>query len=205
MGLYAERVRPRLLDATLRAPALAQARRRACAGLAGDVLEIGYGSGLNQPWLPAAVRGVWAVEPSAAALRLARERCEASAVPVTIAGDDAQRLDLPDARFDAALCTWTLCGIPDPVAALREVARVLRPGAALHLVEHGLAPDERTARWQRRGNRINLRLAGCVLDRDVPALLAEAGFAVVDLRTGVEPGTPRVSGYTCEGRAVAVR
>ncbi|WP_432519399.1 class I SAM-dependent methyltransferase [Kineococcus sp. SYSU DK006] len=151
------------------------------------------------------MRGIWAVEPSAAALRLARERREASAVPVTIAGDDAQRLDLPDARFDAALCTWTLCGVPDPVAALREVARVLRPGAALHLLEHGLAPDERTARWQRRGNRLDLRLAGCVLDRDVPALLAEAGFAVVDLRTGVEPGTPRVSGYTYEARAVPVR
>ena len=202
MGFLAERVRPRLLDATMRTPALTAARARACAGLRGDVLEIGYGSGLNAEHLPAAVRGVWAVEPSATALRLAAGRTAASTVLVTVAGDDAQHLDLPAARFDAALSTWTLCGVPDPVRALREVARVLRPGAALHFAEHGLAPDEPVARWQRRGNRINRRLAGCLLDRDVPALLEAAGFEVVELRASYLPDAPRVTGWTYEGRAV---
>ena len=116
-------------------------RNRVCAGLAGDVLEIGYGSGLNQPHLPSSVRGVWAVEPSTTALRLGEERRAASSVPVVVAGDDAQVLPFPDDRFDAALCTWVLCGIPDPRAALAEVARVLKPGASLHFVEHGLAPS----------------------------------------------------------------
>ncbi|PPK93144.1 methyltransferase family protein [Kineococcus xinjiangensis] len=201
MGFFAEQVRPRLLDATMRTPAMLAARARACSGLSGDVLEIGYGSGLNHGHLPSAVRGVWAVEPSSTALRIAAGRTAGSGVPVILAGDDAQSLDLPDARFDAALSTWTLCGIPDPVRALREVARVLRPGAALHFVEHGLAPEESVARWQRRGNRFNRNLGGCLLDRDIPALVRAAGFPVVEVRTHYLPGAPRAVGCTYEGRA----
>lgn len=150
MGLYRDHLRPRLHALTLNTRITGEVRDRACAGLAGDVLEIGYGSGLNQPHLPPTVRGVWAVEPSATALRLSEERRSASPVPVVVAGDDAQVLPFPDDRFDAALCTWVLCGIPDARAALAEVARVLKPGASLHFVEHGLAPEAGVVRWQRR-------------------------------------------------------
>ena len=141
MGVYSEHLRPRLHTFALNDRLTGEVRDRVCAGLTGDVLEIGYGSGLNQPHLPPAVTGVWAIEPSATALRLSEERQAASPVPVVVAGDDAQVLDLPDRRFDAALCTWVLCGLPDADAALREVARVLKPGGTLHFVEHGLAPD----------------------------------------------------------------
>ena len=203
MGLYSDHLRPRLHAFALNARITGEVRDRVCAGLAGDVLEIGYGSGLNQPHLPPTVTGVWAVEPSATALRLGEARRRASPVPVVVSGDDAQVLPFPDHRFDAALCTWVLCGVPAPATALAEVARVLKPGAALHFVEHGLAPEPAVVRWQRRANRINRAVAGCVLDNDVRGLLAGSPLTVTALRTWYEKGAPKPAGYMYEGRATA--
>ncbi|WP_369252137.1 class I SAM-dependent methyltransferase [Geodermatophilus amargosae] len=203
MGLYADRLRPRLHDSALGPRVTGAIRRRVCADLAGDVLEIGFGSGHNLPHLPAAVTGVWAVEPSATALRLSEERRAASPVPVVVAGDDARSLPFPDDRFDAALCTWVLCGIPGAAVALAEVARVLRPGGVLHLVEHGRAPDPGVRRLQRLGNPVNRRVSGCVLDDDVEALLAAAPLTVTRLAHWYEPGAPRSLGSMYEGRATA--
>lgn len=203
MGLYGDHLRPRLHTFALNDRLTGAVRERVCAGLTGDVLEIGHGSGLNQPHLPPAVTGVWAVEPSTTALRLGEERRAASPVPVVVAGDDAQTLPFADDRFDAALCTWVLCGIPDPGAALAEMARVLKPGAAVHFVEHGLAPDPHVVRWQRRGNRINRIVAGCVLDNDVRGLLAASPLTVAGLDTWYEKGAPKPAAYMYEGRATA--
>ena len=203
MGLYAERLRPRLHDTALAPRVTGAIRDRVCAGLTGDVLEIGFGSGHNLPHLPPEVTGVWAVEPSAGALRLSGPRRAASPVPVVVAGDDARALDFPDARFDAALCTWVLCGIPGADGALAEVARVLRPGAALHLVEHGRAPDPGVWRLQRLGNPVNRVVSGCVLDDDVEALLAASPLTVTRLSHWYHPGAPRALGSMFEGRAVA--
>ena len=183
--------------------AMAEIRGRVCAGLAGEVIEIGYGSGLNQPHLPPEVTGIWAVDPSETGLKLSAQRQADSDIPVTAGGNDAQSLPFPDDRFDAALSTWTMCGIPDAAAALREVARVLKPGGTLHFVEHGLAPDEKVARWQRRGNGLNKSIAGCVLDRDIAALLGTSGLTVTAMENYYEKGSPKAAGYTYEGRATA--
>lgn len=203
MGIYQRQLLPRLLTAQMSGGPFPAIRRRVCEGLHGDVLEIGYGSGLNQPYLPPAVTRVSAVEPSVVGLRLARTRQAASAVPVVVVGEDVQHLALPDDSFDAALCTWSLCGVPDPSAALREIARVLRPGGVLHFVEHGLAPDAKVARWQRRLSRLNKRVVGCVLDRDVPALVAGAGLILTALDSYDDPDLPRAAGHFYEGRAAA--
>jgi len=203
MGVYSEHLRPRLHAFALNDRVTGEVRRRICAGLTGDVLEVGYGSGLNQPHLPPAVTGIWAVEPSATALRLGTARRGASPVPVVLAGEDAEALDLTDDRFDAALCTWVLCGLPDPGAALKEVARVLKPGAALHFVEHGLAADARVVRWQRRGNRINRAIAGCVLDNDVRSLLDASPLSVTELDAYYEKTVPKAAAFLYEGRATA--
>jgi ubiquinone/menaquinone biosynthesis C-methylase UbiE len=203
MGLYGEHLRPRLHAVALKDKITGEVRERVCAGLSGDVLEIGMGSALNQRHLPSTVTGVWAVEPSATAIRLGADRRAASAIPVVVAGDDAQSLPFPDDRFDAALCTWVLCGIPDPGRALAEVARVLRPGGALHFVEHGLAPDPGVVRWQRRGNRLNRAVNGCVLDNDVRMLLDASSLTVERLTTYYEKAAPKPAGFMYEGTAVA--
>jgi SAM-dependent methyltransferase len=183
------------------APAI---RERVCDGLVGDVLEIGFGAGLNLPYLPAAVTGVWAVEPSATGRSLSRKRRDGSTVPVVFECDDAMALPFPDDRFDSALSTWTLCTVPDPVTALREVRRVLRPGATLHFVEHGLAPDAGVVRWQRRLNPVQRRLAGgCHLDRDIAGLVRAAGFELTAMSTYYERTAPKVLGSMYEGRAAA--
>jgi ubiquinone/menaquinone biosynthesis C-methylase UbiE len=94
-----------------------------------------------------------------------------------------------------------LCAVPDAHRALAEVARVLKPGAALHFVEHGLAPEPEVVRWQRRANRINRALAGCVLDNDVRALMAGSPLTLTEMTNWYEKRAPRPAGYMYEGRA----
>jgi ubiquinone/menaquinone biosynthesis C-methylase UbiE len=204
MGLYRDQVLPRLQDRLLDLGDTRAIRSRVCAGLAGDVVEIGFGSGLNLPHLPGTVTSLWAVEPSTVGRGLSTRRRERSAVPVVFAAGDAQSLPFGDGRFDAALSTWTLCTVPDPAAALREVRRVLRPGGLFHFVEHGLSPDRNVSRWQHRANPVQRRLGGgCNLDRDIRAIVEDAGFTIVSLDTYYEKRAPKALGYMYEGRARA--
>lgn len=203
MGLYDDQLLPRMLNRMMGQRFLRDVRRRATAGLAGDVVEIGFGTGHNLPFMPGTVTRVRAVEPSRVSVRLAEDRIASAPFPVEVVGLDGERLPLPDADADAVLCTFSLCTIPDPVVALREMRRVLRPGGALHLVEHGRAPDARVRVWQDRITPVQRRLAGgCHLNRDIPALLTEAGFDASGLDTHYLPGQPRPFAYLYEGRAV---
>jgi ubiquinone/menaquinone biosynthesis C-methylase UbiE len=202
MGLYSEHVLPRMINVGCGMKSVEPLRRRVCAGLAGDVLEIGFGSGHNVPFYPAAVTQVDAVEPSDVGWKLAGKRLEATKVPVRRSGLDGQSLLFADASHDVALSTWTLCTIPDVAAALREVRRVLKPGGTLHFVEHGLAPDESVRRWQRRLEPVQKRVfGGCHLTRPVVELLTGAGFTITELDVFYEDGTPKPLGADSLGIA----
>ena len=204
MGLYRALVVPRIINTLCGGRFLEPLRRRVCAGLAGEVVEIGFGSGLNVPFYPAAVTGVDAVEPADLGWRLAARRIAAASVPVRRSGLDGQSLPLADQSHDAALSTWTMCTIPDAAAALREVRRVLRPGATMHFLEHGLAPDEPVRRWQRRLSPLHQRVAGgCRLTQPITGLLADAGFTVTDLDVFYQKGIPKFTGAYFLGTAVA--
>lgn len=202
MHLYRDVVFPRIVNLVMNTESSREIRQRVCAGLAGDVVEIGFGTGHNLPFLPPEVTRLRAVDPMRTGAKLAADRIAASPVTVEMAGLDGQRLPFDDASADAVLSTWTLCTIPDAVAALREVRRVLKPGGTLHFVEHGRAPDEGVARWQDRLNPIqNVVAVGCNLNRDIPALIEAAGLRIDRLDAQYTKGEPRIVGWTYEGVA----
>ena len=182
MGLYREQVLPRVIDRVCGTSELREWRVEATRGLTGRVVEVGFGSGLNVGLYPRDVELVLAVEPSVVARRLSDRRIARSAVPVTHIGLDGQTIPLDDESCDSALCTFTMCTIPDARQALDEVRRVLRPGARFHFLEHGLSPDPGVAAWQRRLEPLQMRLAdGCHLTREPASLVSDAGFAVEQL------------------------
>ena len=205
MSFYGDKVLPRLQDKAMNRAGTREVRARVCAGLAGKVLELGFGTGLNVRYYPPEVTTVLAVEPSVVCLRLAEPRISSSNTPVELAGRTGEHLDLPSAEVDVALSTWTLCTIPDLPAALGEVRRVLKPGGAFHFVEHGHAPDAKTARWQYRLDPLNQRLAGgCHLSRRIAESIEAAGFEMEHLDRYYSEGEPKPWGYTYEGRAVKI-
>lgn len=202
MAIYRDHILPRIVERACGLAGLEPLRRRVCAGLRGEVVEIGFGSGHNVPFYPREVTRVLAVEPADLAWRLADARIAASPVAVERSGLDGQRLALGDASVDTALVTFSLCTIPDALAALAEVRRVLRPEGTVHFVEHGLAPDGDVRRWQRRLEPIQKRLAGgCHLTREPVALLEAAGFAIVEVDQFYQQDAPRPLGALSLGVA----
>ena len=171
--------------------------------LDGDVLEVGFGSGLNVPYYPATVSRVWAVDPATVGRELAAERVAASPVPVEDVGLDGEDLPLDDGAVDHVLTTWTLCTIPDVGRALAEVHRVLRPGGVLHFLEHGRSPDPKVARWQDRLTPVQRRVfGGCHLNRPIDDLVVGSGLEVTELATFYLEGPgPKSFGYMFEGTA----
>jgi ubiquinone/menaquinone biosynthesis C-methylase UbiE len=205
MGIWRDQVVPRVTDLLLDTGEIRRLRRETIAGVRGNVVEIGFGSGLNLPFYSPAVDKVLAIEPSGVAARLAAGRIASAPVPVEVVGLDAQVLPFAGASLDAAVSTFTLCTVPDPRAALHELLRVLRPGGAFHFLEHGRSPSASVARWQHRLDPLQQRLAaGCHLDRPIDRLLEEAGFLPIELRNLQLPGprAMRPFGYLYLGTAI---
>jgi SAM-dependent methyltransferase len=202
MGVYGEQVLPRIVNVACNSKHAHPQRQRVCEGLAGELVEIGFGSGLNVPFYPPAVTRVTAVEPADVGWKLAARRVAATTTPIDRAGLDGASLPFGDASFDAALSTWTMCTIPDIDAALRELRRVLKPGGTLHFIEHGRSPDAGVERWQHRLEPLQRRaFGGCHLTRAPDELLRGAGFELVALDQYYEEGSPKVFGWNSLGVA----
>jgi len=202
MHLYDRYILPHLIEFACGMGEVMQARAQIVPLARGRVLEIGIGSGLNLPFYDAAqVSAIVGVDPSAEMQRLARTRAARSAIPVQMIALELGQIQAADASFDSIVCTFTLCTIPDAVAALKEMRRVLKPGGRLLFCEHGLAPDAPVVRWQHRLTPYWKPLAGgCHLNRDIPALIAAGGFTIAQLQTGYLKG-PRPMTFVYRGWA----
>jgi len=202
MGLWARYVLPVLVEKACRSSAILEERQRWVPRAHGQVLELGVGSGLNLAFYdPARVEHVTGIDPSPALLARAAQRVGAVPVPVELVTCSAEKLPFPDATFDSALVTYSLCSVAEPALALAEVRRVLRPGGELIFVEHGLASDVGTQRWQHRLTPLWRRVGGgCHLDRDLPAILRAAGYRLDELKAAYAEGASWLS-YTYEGIA----
>jgi SAM-dependent methyltransferase len=201
MGFYEDAVLPRIVDKLGRVKPVRRLRDEVVQGLRGEVVEIGFGSGLNLSYLPAEVDKVLAVEPSEVARRLATPRIAASSAPVELVGLDGEDLPIETESVDSALSTLTLCTIPDVSRALAEVHRVLRPGGLFHFFEHGLSPKPRVARWQHRLTPLQRRICGgCHFDRPIDTLISNSGLEITTLRNP-SLGGPKFAAYIYLGTA----
>ena len=202
MSFYDRWILPSLLDLVMQQRQL-ETHRRAVVPLArGRVLEVGIGSGLNLRLYSPNVERIFGLDPSDRLLSMARRRSKQVALPIELLQGSATSIPLGDNSIDAMVMTWTLCSIPDPLAALAEMRRVLRPGGTLHFVEHGLSPDLSVELWQRRLTPLWRHIAGgCHLDRKIDDLIRAADFDVSEVNAAYAEG-PRPMAYTYRGRAV---
>lgn len=201
MGLYDRHVCPHLVELFLGNRWVEGQRAWLLEPLRGEVLEIGFGTGLNLPHYPGAVEKLVALDPAEGMHEKARRRLSKSPVPVESHRLEAERLPFADESFDEVVCTFTLCTIPDPVRALAEVRRVLRPSGRLHLLEHVGSEHVPVRRWQERLNPLQNALGGgCNIDRDVEPLLRRAGFEDVELERLRQPRSPSIYREHVRGR-----
>lgn len=204
-SFYDRHIMPRLIGCACASKPIMKQRVKVVPKAAGKVLELGIGGGMNlQFYDPAKVESVSGVDPSdeLRAFALAAER--PAGLKVDIQKGTAESLPFEDATFDCVVCTFTLCSVQSPTAALAEAKRVLRPGGRFLFCEHGLAPDADVSKWQRRLEPAWKAIAGgCHLTRPITSSVLDAGFAVTGSERMYLPGTPRVLGWSEWGEAVA--
>ena len=201
---YERHLLPYLTDFACGMRTVRRQRRKVVPQAEGEVLEIGIGTGLNfEHYERTKVTKLVGLDPGTPMHRLARKRAQRAGLPVELLDASAEAVPFAAATFDTVVVTYTLCTIPDPVAALGEMRRVLKPGGRLIFCEHGLAPDASVRRWQDRLTPAWSWIAGgCHLNRDIPALLQAAGFRSEDMETMYLPG-PRLLTYNYWGTAAA--
>ena len=203
MGLWADRILPRIIDRGMRNDFMAEHRHRAAPLASGRVLEIGSGSGLNFPLYTGQVEHIFGLEPSAYLRNKSQELTTEAPCPVELMDASAESIPLERDAVDTVVSSWTLCSIADIEVGLQEIRRVLRPDGRFVFIEHGRSPEQRISRWQDRLVPLSTRLLGCSLNRPMGELIEQAGFTLTEMDAGYVEG-PRLIAYHYIGQAQPV-
>ncbi|MEO8894017.1 MAG: class I SAM-dependent methyltransferase [Coleofasciculaceae cyanobacterium] len=202
MGFYAQVIAPRIMDWGLSSPTLAKYRQEVLSNVQGEVLEIGFGTGINLSYYPEQLQKLVTVDANPGMNALAQKRLEASTITVDNRVLNGENLPMPDSSFDCVVSTWTLCSIKNVEQAIAEIHRVLKPGGKFYFIEHGLSNDPNIQIWQNRLNFINKALfVGCHINRNIKQLVATQ-FDDLTIEEFYEPNTPKIDGYMYKGVAI---
>ena len=203
MGLYRHHIFPRLMDWVMAGEEFRCLRTELLSHVHGEVLELGIGTGLNLPHYPKTITWLHAVDPANLLPKIVMERSVGQSFPIRIQHLTAEALPYDDHSFDFVVSTWTLCTIPDPIKALREVRRVVKPGGVFLFLEHGRSEDKKVASWQDRLNPLqNIIGCGCNLNRQIDDIIAQAGLKIMTLDRFQMQSVPRLGGEMYRGTAI---
>ncbi len=205
MSLYEKYVLPKFLNCACGSKPVARQREKVVPLAEGRVLEIGIGSGLNLPFYDKTkVDEIWGLDPSEELSEMARTVATQEGMKVNFISSGAEEIPLPDDHFDSVLITYTMCTIPEVIRANTEIRRVLKEQGKMIFCEHGVAPDDNIRKWQKRINPFWGKIAGgCNINRNIPSLIQESGFDIVEMEEMYLPNTPKIAGYNFWGYAVS--
>ena len=205
MSLYEKYVLPKFLNCACGSKPVARQREKVVPLAEGRVLEIGIGSGLNLPFYDKTkVDEIWGLDPSEELSEMARTVATHEGMKVNFISSGAEEIPLPDDHFDSVLITYTMCTIPEVIRANTEIRRVLKEQGKMIFCEHGVAPDDNIRKWQKRINPFWGKIAGgCNIDRNIPSLIQDSGFDIIEIEEMYLPNTPRIAGYNFWGYAVS--
>ena len=205
MSLYEKYVLPKFLNCACGSKPVARQREKVVPLAEGRVLEIGIGSGLNLPFYDKSkVDEIWGLDPSEELSEMARTVATQEGMKVNFISSGAEDIPLPDDHFDSVLITYTMCTIPEVIRANTEIRRVLKDQGKMIFCEHGVAPDDNIRKWQKRINPFWGKIAGgCNIDRNIPSLIQDSGFDIIEIEEMYLPNTPKIAGYNFWGYAVS--
>jgi ubiquinone/menaquinone biosynthesis C-methylase UbiE len=203
MNIYSRLIFPTLIDRVMSGESFANYRSTVLADASGEVLEVGFGTGLNLPYYPRdLVQRITTVEINPGMNKLAQKRIANSPIPVDFQVLNGEDLPMPDGTFDTVVSTWTLCSIKNVDRAIANIYRVLKPGGKFLFIEHGLSNEPNIQTWQHRLTPIQKIIGdGCHLDRDIKAVISQK-FDRLDVKEFYSPDTPKIGGYFYQGIAI---
>ena len=201
---YEKYVLPKLLNCCCSTKPINYQRKKIVPNASGNILEIGIGSGLNLPFYEKSkINNLYGIDPSSELCDMAKKTAYDNEIEVNLLINEAEEIELPQDSIDTVVMTYTLCTIPNPQDALKEIKRVMKTDAKMLFCEHGTAPDKNIIKWQNRINPIWGKLfGGCNINRDIPNILKESGFKINTLDQMYLPSTPKIVGYNYWGEAI---